>query len=165
MLIMTLIVLVVVEAFLISIGSRFQATTLYVGKQIVTQDILHYFSGRGAQDVITPRFQKRAIELTIVGEIAILVVGFLVKWYLGVVALIFTLFLRTICDRLVSRNLSFYTKHILVSLANRQANFVKRGDTSRASAAQQLYDSVEVFHRMAVDQQLIVPSMQEARES
>lgn len=160
------IVLLVSSVAALGIGpfiGRIQATTLWVGKKIAPEGT-DEISPRGFQDAITPQFQNRLNILLFVCYFLVLVSGTLIKWYLGVPALIATMVFQSVTGRFYPTKLSFYLKIITEDMHRRIADYTRDGDQMRADAAKEVAENLKSVYVMALSEDFPVPEITKARQ-
>ena len=160
MLFIILVILIVIQGVIWAFASRLQPVTLYLGKQIVIDEDLLFLGKRGMQDVITPKF----MNYSNIGTISIIIIGSLIKWYIGILGVAISLFfIARIFRLLMPIKMSFYTNIIVFYLTNEFADYKKNGDIERANASKVLLDSIMEWHIEATINKLDVPTFTKAR--
>jgi hypothetical protein len=155
-------ILLVISSIVFAYTGKMQATTLYVGKKIADSDLADVLPN-GLQDAITPEHQNKMNILNVILLIAVLTVGSINKWYLGVVGLfVEAVFLKTVASYFLPQKLSFYVNLLVINMANRFADYKKNGDEERALASKEFGDKlIEYF--LLMDKKMSVPTFDEAK--
>lgn len=145
-------------------SARIQATTLWAGRAIVPASY-ETISPTGVQDAITPPWQTRLQLVWMIGLAVVVIVGSLQVWYFGILALAVALLASGIARALLPKRVAWYLHLIVNSLANREADYARDGDTMRAEAARELFYKVSLLLERVASANQHVPSMQEARST
>lgn len=159
------IILLIISSLVLAYTGKMQATTLYVGKKIAHPD-LKGIMPTGYQDAITPEHQNKMNDLNLILFACVVIVGSIIKWYLGITGLIFEMvILRTIFAALVvPQKLSFYVNLLNINMANRFADYKKNGDEERAKASKEIGDKLTEYF-VLLDKNTKVPGIEEANKT
>lgn len=158
------LILLIVSSAVFAYTGKMQATTMYVGKKIA-DPILADVMPNGYQDAITPEHQNKMNSLNTVLLLAVLIIGSLTKWYLGILGIFVEfIFLKTIVGYFIPKKLSFYVNLLVIDMSNRFANYKKGGDDQRADASKEIGDKLTEYF-VLMDKNMEVPSFSEAQKT
>lgn len=117
-------------------NSKMQGVTLNFGRYMARDNELA--GPRGFQDAITPKFQDKLNSLLFV-VLAVAVIGFFFfKWYTPILALFIYGITAGVAAAFAPKQLFPYIGKIIGSLARRSADYAKKGDHERSSAAKDM---------------------------
>ena len=162
---MLVLVLAILTGLVMAIAGRMQVTTLWAGRAIAPPGTEQQ-APNGLQDAITPRWQTWLNLGYMVGFLAILILGSMRRWYLGVGGIAGALLSQIIIgDTLLPKAVAPYLRLIAADLAKREARYNAKGDVLRAGIARDLWGKLQTLLSHAADIRLAVPSSTEARRA
>jgi len=151
------IILWLCVAAVIAIGafaSRMQSITLWAGKRI-TPEGMNKELPRGFQDAITPKIQDKFNTILPISYVAILVIGSMKRWYLGVALLILAFVGMFIVRAFLPNKIKFYLKIINYYMINKTADYAKISDVMRAEASKDVADQLQQLYFETDDNELV----------
>lgn len=155
-------IILIASSIVFAYTGKMQATTMYVGKKIADPTLADVLPN-GFQDAITPEHQNKMNTLNVVLFIAVLILGSMNKWYLGLAGLfVEAVFLKTVIGYFLPQKLSFYVNLLVINMANRFADYKKSGDEERAMASKEFGDKLTEY-MVLMDKNMLVPSFDEAK--
>lgn len=164
LLIILLIALIGLTAWLFAYTGKVQSTTLWAGRRIGEPEFESQHP-KGFQDAITPKAQTTMNILVFILYFAILVIGSIIKWYVGVAGVVIALFSSVIIGRFLSNDLERYLLSLINNMARREADYRKDNDTMRADAAHDMLERLSLLLKEIHGKEMAVPSMKEARQA
>lgn len=114
-------------------NSKMQGVTLYFGRYMAKDNELA--GPNGFQDAITPGFQDKLNGFVFVALIAVAAGFFIFKWYVPIAGIISYFVVAGVSAAFAPKKLYPYIGKIVGSLARRSADYAKKGDHERSSAA------------------------------
>lgn len=155
------IIILIISAILTAYTNKMQASTLYIGKKICSPEMKDVMP-TGYQDAITPEDQNKRNLYSPILFVAILIVGSLIKWYMGILGLLLNfIVLIPIASFFVPQKLSFYVNLLHINMANRFADYKKNGDEERTIASKEILEKLEQYYFL-MDKNIKVPNIYEA---
>jgi hypothetical protein len=151
-----------VVGVLFAFNSRLQIATLWAGRSIAPSGSENLMP-TGVQDGITPPWQTNLSLIWMVGLAGLLIGGSIQHWYLGVLAVVTALVVSTVVGSLFPHDFATYLRLIAGSLARREADYRRAGDTARAEAAHEFFLKVSSLVERAASTKQRLPTMREAQ--
>lgn len=155
-------VIVVCGGILSAYTSKYQEVTLWAGKMVSPPGSDH-LNPTGSQDAITPKAQGRRNVLNIGFYIVTLVLGTYLNWWQGVLGVIVFVVVHSIFKYFMPNTIEYYLRPIIHSIANREADFLKRGDHMRAEAARAFFIRLTELLERVSNNNLKLPEYSEIR--
>jgi hypothetical protein len=162
MMTIVLLGLIALTAGLSGYTGRVQCTTLWAGRRIGEPEF-ETQNPKGYQDAITPKAQNVRNTAVFILYFVILVVGSIIKWYVGIVGVVIAFSSGNIAAGFFSNDLERYILGLINDMARREADYRKESDSMRADAAHDMLERLSLLLMEVHDKALPVPSMREAR--
>ena len=154
--VIVLIVLLVITPIVASFNGKIQGTTLYVGKLLGEVELARDLPN-GYQDAITPGFQTKLNLLNPVLWLGLLIIGSIIGWWLGIVAVIVTAFNYSIIGKMLPKRLGYYVMILMNDMNKRTADYLKNGDKERAKACKLMAKDLTNYYLSIKDIEMPVP--------
>lgn len=158
-------ILVAMSAAFMAYTGNIQTTTQWVGHRLAADDRMRIsLAYKGTpldfQSVVTAKVQNIRNFLHVGLLIAILVLGSVIAWYLGIVAVIVAYLGGTLFAQVLPRRFTHYLKWLLIDIQHRIADYRKAGDEMRAQSLEAVQVCVEELFVEAEEQKLDIRKLE-----
>jgi len=151
---------VLAGAVFAAFSSNIQATTKWLGKRIAEKKVIrttiHSFATPlEVQTMISSSGQVARNFGGVVLYIAVAVIGFFIKWWAALLALVMLVVIASIVSAaLLPRRFSYWIKWVSVGVQNRIADYRKKSDFDRADSLSVFVPILAEYEQLAESQSL-----------
>lgn len=156
----------VVSGLLFPLGSRLQATGLWVGKALVPPEAAGALP-RGFQDAVTAGWPSWFCLGTTILSLGAIALGFLHSWWAALAACLTAVIVGSVVGEtaLVPRTMDWYLARFYEHANRRACGYSMKGDLDRAAAAEQLAGRLGIILQMYLGSGVLAPTMTDARKA
>lgn len=146
--------------------TRLQDTSLWLGKALVPSDFASAYP-RGLQDPLTSGWPSTYIFVVSLLPFISATIAFFYSWWAAILVYVISIILAAIFSRsnVASKKVERYIAILADHARNRVADYNKKGDYDRATAAEQLTESLTEILVIYLESDVIVPTMSQAKNA